>query len=62
MPKDTDTDFKFEVKKGNRTLMSTIYPSCVYEREIRDSMRERGYTLYKNGKVWTEKRGKPESD
>lgn len=50
--------FRFEVWKDGRCLMSTNYPSCVYDKETRASMRKRGYTLYKNGKEWkTKKKG-----
>lgn len=48
--------FRFEVWKDGRCLMSTNYPECVYDKETRASMRKRGYILYKNGKEWKAKK------
>lgn len=42
----------FEVKKDGVVKFSTTDESCVPDKETRKQMREAGYKLYKDGKVF----------
>ena len=45
---------KFEVKKGDKTVMQTIEKTCIPDRETRECLRRAGYKLYLDGKIYRE--------
>ena len=45
---------KFEVKKGDKTVMQTIEKNCIPDKETRAAMRIAGYKLYLDGKIYKE--------
>lgn len=44
----------FEVKKENKTFMSTEYEECIPSVEVLKSIKQAGYKVYVNGRVWKE--------
>lgn len=46
-----------EVKKDGRTFMATEYEECIPSNNVLKSIKNAGYKVYLNGKVWKEKKG-----
>lgn len=44
------TDFLFEVKSKNKTIMHTEHPECVYPPEVLENMYDAGYDIFVNKK------------
>ena len=47
---------KFEVRRGAIVIMRTYQDSCIPAKAERDMLREAGYKLYLDGKLYVEKR------
>jgi hypothetical protein len=47
-------DSHFEIRKGRRVIVSTEYPECIPDKDVRTSLRKAGYSLYMNGHPYKE--------
>lgn len=44
-----------EVKKDGRTFMATEYEECIPSNDVLKSIKNAGYKIYINGKIWRDK-------
>ena len=47
-------EYRFKVEQNGIVKMQTNEEACMYNKEIRNGMREAGCKIYKDGKLWKE--------